>query len=369
MSSPLKVTTFLLLCLVIASCSSWGSDPTDEEVARYTQSPNYRPSENRFVNRNQAVVDAMWDKVWTWENVWKQLFSDIQKAPPAPLPEVKPDFDLMAKAEDDLNVIWFGHSSFLLDIGGRLVLVDPLFGNAGPFSLLGKRFQQSAIKATDLPKVDVILISHDHYDHLEMNTVRHYADTDIKFVVPLGVGRHLVNWGVNPSRITELDWWQDAKVDGLQFVATPSQHYSGRRGFANNDTLWASWVVKSEDHAVFFSGDSAYDTHFTRIGEKHGPFDIAFLENGQYNTVSRQVHMFPEDAIQAFEDLGAEKLFPVHWGMFALANHAWDEPIREIDRLAAKKNIPLIAPKIGQIINIDKPFFLKRWWEAIKAES
>ncbi|MCG8493993.1 MAG: MBL fold metallo-hydrolase [Sneathiellales bacterium] len=365
---PLRVKLFMLLLLPVTllSCSSWGSKPTEQQKERYAQSPNYRVSEERFVNRNQSEVDAMWDTVWNVENFWKFFTNDAETKPPAPLPEVKPDFSQLQESHDDLNVIWFGHSSFLLDISDKLVLVDPLFGNAGPFPFLGRRFQKPVVTAKELPEVDVILISHDHYDHLETKTMRFYAEKDVVFVVPLGIGRLLIEWGIDPKRVTELDWWQSADIADLKFTAAPSQHYSGRRGFANNDTLWASWVVKSDKHNVYFSGDSAYDTHFAKIGERFGPFDIAFLENGQFSPVSRQVHMFPEDAVQAFEDLNAKKLFPVHWGMFSLASHDWNKPIRDIDRMASDKGIELVAPRIGELLNVDKPYFLERWWEAVR---
>jgi len=223
-------------------------------------------------------------------------------------------------------------------------------------------FQKPALELHELPNIDYILISHDHYDHLDSSTIKYFINKDVKFVTPLGVGSHLIGWGVDKDKIVEKDWWETANFDNISFTATPAQHFSGRDGIHDNETLWASWVLKSENHNLYFSGDSGYDTHFKEIGEKLGPFDIAFLESGQYNKRWPNVHMFPNEAVQAFKDLKAKNFFPVHWGMFQLALHDWKDPIEKIFKLTNEKNISLIAPKLGEIVILGKYSKVEKWW-------
>lgn len=237
-----------------------------------------------------------------------------------------------------------------------------MFSNsASPFAFINKRFQKPVLALEELPKVDYIVLSHDHYDHLDMQTIKFFKNTNTKFVVPLGVGRHLQYWGITADRITELDWWQTIKYDNLEFILTPAQHFSGRKLIDYNHTLWGSWVVRDASHSIFFSGDSGYAKHFKEIGDKYGPFDLVFIENGQYDPAWRDVHMLPEDVIQAVLDLRAKAFVPIHWGMFCLAPHQWFEPIENIYKLAIACNIDLYTPKIGQVIVLEKTT-TQAWW-------
>jgi L-ascorbate metabolism protein UlaG (beta-lactamase superfamily) len=215
----------------------------------------------------------------------------------------------------------------------------------------------------DLPPVDYIVISHDHFDHLEMRTTQYFAQMKTQFIVPLGVRTHLTYWGVPEQNIIERDWWGSHRDGELEVILTPSRHYSGRSGFLANDTLWGSFVIRDTHSSIYYSGDSGYDSHFKDIAQRYGPFQIALVENGQYHEISRQIHLFPEDTLQAFKDLNAQTLVPIHWGMFALSQHPWDEPIKTINQLASEHGIDLYMPKLGEIFSTQRPRTLERWWE------
>ena len=284
------------------------------------------------------------------------------RVPKTKLPEIKPDFDKFLEASEDAKFIWLGHSTFLVNMGGQTILVDPVFESyASPFPILVKRFQAPVVSVADLPNIDVIVISHDHYDHLEKETIKKFVGSETKMIVPLGVGAHLKKWGVSPSQIVELDWWESTIHGPTTFTATPAQHFSGR-GFIRNETLWAGWSMKSSTASVFYSGDSGYGDHYKEIGEKLGPFDLTFIENGQYNKHWRNVHQFPEEAIQAHLDVKGKAMVPVHWGMFELSTHSWFEPINRSHDEALRKGVRLFTPKIGQTVRLNQPNVFDRWW-------
>lgn len=345
-------------------CSTFGTLPSDESVEIYQTSPNYDVNRKTFVNRRPAILDEMRKRTFTFSGIKEWLLGgDVERVPTSALPEVKTDFDLFKKPAEDLKVVWFGHSSVLMNFDGKTILLDPVMSHStGPFGFM-KRFQKPVVELSELPPIDVILISHDHYDHLDMDTIKFFKDKTTQFIVPLGVGSHLRGWGISEERIKELDWWQSARFEDIQIIATPAQHFSGR-SFANqNKTLWASWVIRSDKHNVYFCADSGYDTHFKDIGEKYGPFDLAFIENGQYNEKWREVHLLPEESIQAYQDLKARKYFPIHWGMFNLALHSWYEPIENTAKAAEKSNIPLIVPKIGELVTVNNDYVTSYWWK------
>ncbi len=367
----LKLLILLIISIIIVislkGCASMGTNPDRDNVSMFKHSMHYDANKNMFVNRNQDAIDEMWDK-----NITFTIMIDMFKGrkilkPTTKLPELKPDLSVFLQQDSDLRVIWFGHSSFMLNIDGIIVLVDPVFTNSSfPVNIMNKRFQPPVLKLNELPVIDYILISHDHYDHLDMKSVKYFIDKKARFVVPLGVGSHLKSWGIPHDRIVERDWWVTAKFDSIQFIATPAQHFSGRGLFDRNKTLWASWVIKSKNHSVYFSGDSGYDIHFKAVGKKYGPFDIAFLECGQYNNQWREVHMFPEDSVTAFKDLRAKKFFPIHWGMFILSKHPWNDPPKQLYALSKTHKIDLIIPKIGQLVNVNHTFQLEEWWNGDK---
>lgn len=273
---------------------------------------------------------------------------------------------------DKASVTWFGHSSSLIRLDGKLLLLDPVFEvYSSPFKLGGKRYSKKMpIEIEDLPDIDAVLISHDHYDHLEERSIKKLRNKVKKFLVPLGVGSHLESWGINPERIVELDWWEEADFYGLKFRCTPAKHSSGRGLFNQDSTLWCSWIIEGKHTKMFFSGDSGYGPHFQEIGVKYGPFDLTLIEAGQYdNNGWWTLHMLPEETIQAHIDLRGKTLLPIHWGAFTLAIHDWDEPIERVLKAASERNIIVAAPRIGETVEIGSSKVpLDPWWRAYRRD-
>lgn len=365
----LVALSFLLVLLIIWGgvhvLPAMGSKPGAQRIEEFKTSAQFDGEKQVFVNRIPDLIEKMREN-FDLSTTIEWFKKGVNRAPSKALPELKPDLSEFLLPSDELKVIWFGHSSFILNLSGKIILVDPVFSNsASPISFMVKRFQPPVLKLEELPKIDFIVISHDHYDHLDMNSIKFFRDKSTEFLVPLGVGSHITSWGIEESRITEMDWWQSTIKQGVEFVATPSQHFSGRGLSDANKTLWASWVLRNEAHNVFFSGDTGYDIHFKAIGEKYGPFDVAFIENGQYNEKWRAVHVLPDEAVQAYFDLKAKRFFPVHWGMFVLALHEWNEPVRELFRLSEGKDVKILTPKLGEILKINDDYENQKWWSEI----
>lgn len=357
---PVLAVAFLYLL----ARPAFGSRPSDGDVARFQRSPQYDHAAGIFVNRRAQLLSEMRKSALTVKGLIQFFRKGTDRQPHSRLPEVKPDLRRFLEPSTDLKVIWFGHSTFLLNMDGKIILVDPVFsGSASPLRFMIRRFQPPALALAELPAIDYILLSHDHYDHLDKAAVEFFADKNTPFIAPLGVAAHLIGWGIGPDRITQLDWWESHAVAGLEFIAAPAQHFSGRDGIHDCRTLWASWVIRSDRHRLFFSGDSGYDIHFKEVGERFGPFDVAFLETGQYNERWKQVHMMPEEGAQAYVDLRAKHYFPVHWGMFVLALHTWKDPIERISRAARERGISLISPVLGEIVTINDDYRNRAWWE------
>lgn len=267
----------------------------------------------------------------------------------------------------DRSLYRLGHSTVLLKLRGRFWLTDPVFAErASPFQRLGpKRFHAPPIALADLPPLAGVILSHDHYDHLDRETVRALAATTKVFVTPLGVGDRLIDWGIDASKVRQLDWWQSVEIDGIAFTATPAQHFSGRSLFDGNSTLWASWVIVDEDLRVFFSGDTGYFDGFRTIGERLGPFNVTLVETGAYDAQWPYVHMQPEDTVQAHIDLRGQLLVPIHNGTFDLAMHKWYEPFERVLGLAAARGIALSTPRMGQRLDLAAPHRGERWWRNV----
>lgn len=285
--------------------------------------------------------------------------------PPKPLPSVKTD--LRALKVDKPVIVWFGHSSYFIHINGMNVLVDPVFsGYASPFSFTGKSFKGSDVyRAEDFPDIDLLVLTHDHYDHLDYNTVRKLNPKTRSICTSAGVGSHLRYWGIDPSKICELDWWESKQIPGanasINLIAAPARHFSGR-SFTRNKTLWSSFILMSGDYRIYIGADSGYDSHFKAIGDKYGPIDIAILECGQYNEWWPYIHMMPEETVQAAIDLKAAVLMPVHWGKFALGLHPWDEPVKRVVAKAKELNVRYVTPMIGEPVIIGNALPQKEWW-------
>lgn len=303
---------------------------------------------------------------------WKFFFERGEKYPEENLPQQKTDIaELVDTNSLSLKAAWLGHSTLLLNMEGRMILTDPLFSKK--VSPIGPvRFNdQLPIDVEKLPVIDVAIISHNHYDHLNKYSIKMIHDKVQTFIVPLGVGTYLEKWGVPLEKIVELNWWEEVDVaDNLTIAATPAKHFSGRGLFDRNKSLWASWVLKGADHTVFFSGDGGYFEGFKQIGEKYGPFDVAYLECGAYNQNWSNVHMFPEETVQAYFDLKGKVLQPIHWATFNLAFHAWYDPIVRLVDTGKARNAQLSTPQIGQVVDYNRPLLTNHWWlPAIKHQN
>jgi L-ascorbate metabolism protein UlaG (beta-lactamase superfamily) len=250
---------------------------------------------------------------------------------------------------------------------GKRIFFDPMLGESpSPHPLLGpKRFSKELpIDIDKLPFIDAVVLSHDHYDHLDYESIIKLKDKVGKFYVPLGVGVHLEKWNVPAEKIIELDWWQESKENGFTFICTPARHFSGRGLFNGFTTLWASWVVKTDSSNVYFSGDSGYGPHFKEIGDKYGPFDFVMLECGQYHELWKDIHMMPEQTVEAAIDLKGKLMMPIHWGAFTLAMHTWTDPINRVTTRAHERLVPITTPKIGEAVVLQQPEFPhSTWWK------
>ncbi len=366
------ITTISIIILVIitsvflVNCSpQFGGKITKQQKLEYAKGDNYE--DGKFVNPNDAKV-----------NMSVGNFYRMIKAYIGPNPNTIPDVNIEVEKVDSLtlttttfsNLVWFGHSTFLLQIDGMNVLIDPMFGEVpAPYPFLGnKRFSDELpIEIQKLPQVDAVILSHDHYDHLDYESIKKLKGKVKQFFVPLGVGSHLRKWGIEDSRIKELNWWDSIHLNTVEFVCTPAQHFSGRGLTNGGSTLWSSWVIKSDSTNIFFSGDSGYSTHFKAIGDKYGPFDMALMECGQYNELWSEIHMMPEETAQAAQDVKADKMIPIHWGAFKLALHDWRDPIRRVTERADELNVTVISPKIGEMVDVHavEPKDVK-WWNNVE---
>ncbi len=352
----------LVVILFINLSPQFGGKATKEQKAIYEKSENYK--EDRFVNIAKVQLDM------SFRDMGKSLVGyfkpQSQTTPKENLPVQKIDSLDIVKYIGDTRLIWFGHSAFLLQIDTKNILIDPMFGEVpAPHPMLGsKRFSKELpIEIEKIPEIDAVLISHDHYDHLDYDSIKKLKNKVKMFYTPLGVGVHLEKWGVEKERIIELDWWQEIRLEKLNFICTPAQHFSGRGLTDRTKTLWSSWIIQSKTDNIFFSGDSGYGNHFKEIGKKYGPFDFAMMECGQYNEMWPDVHMFPEETAQAGLDVKAKKIMPIHWGAFKLAMHAWTDPIERLSKKAKELNIDIVAPRIGETVVLNNENIVNQvWW-------
>lgn len=270
---------------------------------------------------------------------------------------------------DDLKWVWFGHSSSMLQMQGLNILIDPVLSDyASPVAGFGaKRFSDLPMTKENFPVIDVLVISHDHYDHLDYTTIKDIDDKVKSYCVPLGVEKHLIRWGVDENKIHSMVWWDEVEINGLTITSTPGRHYTGRLPWQTNTTLWSGYVFQNEKYKSYYTGDTGYSDYFKEIYEKFGAMDFVMLENGQYDKSWEAIHLLPDQGIQAVKDLQAKWIVPVHWGTFSISYHAWDDPIRQITSLAQKENINVATPLIGEIVdyqNIQQ--FQEKWWENVE---
>ncbi len=358
----LSISIFVIALVVVfflfMQQKEFGKDPFGTRLARVIKSPNYRNHAFQNLTPTEMMLkDTSYPKL-----IWESFNKPASVRPPQTLPSIKTD--LKNLPDENPTIIWFGHSSYLIKSRGVAILVDPVLnGHASPVSFFGKPFDGSDVYSVhDLPPIDLVLLTHDHYDHLHYSSVKQLAVSAKYFCVSLGVASHLEHWGVAPEKITEFDWW-DAKLvlPEIELIATPARHFSGRT-FKRGTTLWSSFVLKLHGHTLFLGGDSGYESHFKEIGLKYGPFEIAILECGQYGKNWPYIHMLPEETVIAAKDLKAKVLMPVHWAKFELAFHSWDDSIKRVTKGAAENNQPITTPMIGEPVILNSSFPNKTWW-------
>jgi L-ascorbate metabolism protein UlaG (beta-lactamase superfamily) len=340
--------------------ASFGGKLEGARLERARRSPQF--DGEKFVN---PIPTRLLEPGSTWEMIRHQLFGGEQRVPTRPPPVVvRSTADYATPPASGLRATWIGHASTLVEIDGQRLLTDPIWSErASPSTLVGpRRFHPPPLPLEALPPIDLVIISHDHFDHLDMATVQALAARGARLVVPLGVGAHLEAWSIPAARVSELDWGESVRVGALEITATPARHYSGRNPLRRDGTLWSSWVVRGPRHRIFFSGDSGFFEGFKAIGAAHGPFDLSLIKIGACDRTWQEVHMSPEEAVQAHLDLGAKFLLPVHWGTFNLAFHAWNAPAEEVLAAASARGVALAIPRPGQWVEPSSPPPLVTWW-------
>ena len=342
----------------------FGKSPTGERLAQIKKSPHYK--NGRFQN---LVEKPTLSKGYTMTGqLYDFLFTNYSRLTPVdPLPVVKTN--LLNLPADSNLAIWFGHSSVFIQLNGKKILVDPVFSNkATPLPWGVAAYKGTGIySAADIPAIDYLLISHDHYDHLDYETVLALKNKVKHVVCGLGVGAHLSYWGYTPEQIIEKDWYEKVSVDSSFTIYTESSHHESNRGFIRGETLWMSYLIQTPAMKIYISGDGGYDDRFKTIEKKFGPVDWAIMEDGQYDSAWHSVHLLPEEVLQATIDLQAKNLLPVHNSKFILGKHPWDAPLIRITELSKKKAFHLATPEIGEVINLqDTSHLFKQWWQGIR---
>jgi L-ascorbate metabolism protein UlaG (beta-lactamase superfamily) len=331
---------------------------------RIQASPNYQ--NGKFVN--SIPTDLMKEGALRY-SLKTKLFGERTGYPTSEIPikHVSPE-SLKSLPSSELRTYWLGHSSVLIEIDGIRLLIDPVFSKVvSPVSFLGpKRFHPLPIALTNLPKIDAVVISHDHHDHLDKEIIKYLAAKGTFFLVPLGIGTHLRKWKIQENQFIELDWWESYTVGQVRLICTPARHFSGRNYFDYNRTFWSSWSIVGTKYRVFYSGDTGYSKHFQEIGHRFGPFDLTLMKVGGYDHYWPDIHLNPEQATDAHLDVRGRRLLPVHWSAYDLSLHDWDEPIKRTVKAAKQKNIDLITPHIGEFVDADLPFSSTSWWEKVR---
>lgn len=338
---------------------TFGSNPSKEQKEVYETFANYE--EGKFINLPSEIVAA-------GSPITKQEPNSAsdERSPTSQIPLSEIDWDQINAEEDSLT--WLGHSAFILSLDNKKILIDPMLGPvASPVSFIGpKRYSDDLLDTIEeMPPIDAVFITHDHYDHLDYQSIKRLKSKVAHFFVPYGVGNHLVKWGVEEDKITELNWWDETEFQGLTIALAPAKHFSGRGILNQNSTLWGGWVIIGNNTRFYTSGDGGYDAHFKEIGNKYGPFDIALIEGGQYDSRWPDSHMQPEESVQASIDLKSENMMLMHWGAFTLARHSWSDPIERAVKEAEAKEVKLLTPKIGDTLQLKESLSLpvSGWWE------
>ncbi|MDO4697124.1 MAG: MBL fold metallo-hydrolase [Pasteurellaceae bacterium] len=336
-----------------------------DHYSLYPESDHYSQKTGRFFN---PLPDHSMDKLGVISAFWQMMFHSEKFMPNQPLPVQKPNFSEFLAESENAKFIWFGHSSLLARLDGKTVFIDPVFAKSvSPLPWMMRRFQPPPTSLAELPKVDWIVISHNHYDHLDKAVIEHYRHLqNVRFITPLGVGELLKKWGISPERVEQLDWWQARQIGDLTITAVPARHNTGRGIFDRNKTLWAGYVFQTPTEKVYYSGDSAWGdgSQFHQIAEHFGQFDLAFVENGQYNPTWIDNHMLPEQMVEAVKLLQPKRVMPVHWGAYALSIHGWKAPVERAVPLLKQIAMPVLTPQLGQVF--DRQTKTEFWWQNVK---
>lgn len=327
----------------------------------YAKSSNWK--EGKFMNLEETKMEFSFRNMP--ELLKKQFFEREDREPKQKIPIIPFQKDSFSSASERAKFIWYGHSVVLMKLNGKTILIDPMLGpNAAPIAPFPvKRFSDHTLALIDeFPEIDLLLMTHDHYDHLDYASIKKLKPKVKHYFAALGVGRHLEKWGIDKAKITEFDWWDQEVFEEIQITFTPTRHFSGRGLTDRAQGLWGGWTFKTATESIYFSGDGGYGNHFKEVGERLGPFDFGFMECGQYNKNWHQIHMYPEESIQAGMDAKAQLIMPVHWAGFALALHTWYDPVNRFVAEAEKRNVSLMTPRIGEMIALDGEIRLDKWW-------
>ncbi|WP_064092943.1 MBL fold metallo-hydrolase [Rossellomorea aquimaris] len=359
------LTVLLLLCVIVLLVylllkfyPAFGQKPSQSRVQ---DSPQYL--NGVFNNQISTSMSTDWSSSIT---MVRDLMKRSANRKPADVLPIT-NFPTLIHPYHKTNVTWFGHSACMIEIDGKHLFLDPMFGDApSPFPWIGgKRYSKILpFSIEELPKIDAVIFSHDHYDHLDYGTIQKLRNKVEQFFVPIGVGSHLERWGIDPENISELDWWDEIEFEGLTLASTPARHFSGRSLHDRNSTLWCSWVIKGKDSNIFFSGDSGYGPHFKDIGEVYGPFDLTLMECGQYDPRWAPIHMLPEETVQAHLDVKGELLLPIHWGAFTLSFHEWTDPIKRVTKAGEEQGVKVVTPMLGETFLVHEELHpTYKWWK------
>ena len=363
----LLVIISLIILLIISgliwhqTSPQFGGEISDLKKKKYKKTGHYK--DGIFINKTPVNMDMPALKMVS-------IMIDFIKGNPKGQPNqnidvLKIDSTTIASNKLINQITWFGHSAILLELDENKILIDPMLGRVtSPLPILGPERYSKELPITidKLPFIDAVIISHDHYDHLDYESIQKLKKKVNHFYVPLGVDAHLIEWGIDTSKITALDWWETAKVNKVDLVFTPSRHFSGRGLGDRFSTLWGSWILKGKKDNIFFSGDGGYGPHFKEIGNKYGPFDFSMIECGQYNENWADIHMMPEQSAQASKDLNSRMMMPIHWGAFTLSLHDWKDPIERVIKAANDLEIPISTPMIGEPFNWRNEVIISSWW-------
>ncbi|MDR1333390.1 MAG: MBL fold metallo-hydrolase [Holosporales bacterium] len=354
------ITVIAALIAAYVHSPKFGHLPEGSRLERVQKSPNYE--NGKFRNVYKLHADAPICKLTAYQKLLGIVWKFLTKRNDTVIPSAKTD--LIHLDGDENTLVWFGHSSYFIQIEGKRIAIDPVLSNvSSPIPFLPVAFRGSNVYApTEIPELDYLIITHDHWDHLDYETVTKLKAKQV--ICPLGVGAHFKHWGFDMSKILEMDWYDETELpNGFRIICCPTQHFSGR-SFTRNKSLWGAFLLTSPSgFKIYIGGDGGYCPHFKEIGERHGPIDLAILENGQYNENWKHIHMHPNETVMAAEDLNAKALLPVHNSKFSLSTHAWNEPLNEITRLCKNNAIRLLTPMIGQRVNLkDQDQHFSKWW-------